>query len=104
MKHSKTSSLRERAFKEDQEKLDHVLSTILLARERDNTTRDIEAVARVENDALTVLIQRHVEGITVCFHSYVPCDMRPNMKSKNSRESRYLKHQKKKSSFTNGAD
>jgi hypothetical protein len=79
VKHNQTSSLRERAFTGDQDKLDEIFSTILLGGGRDEATRDIEAVARVESDVLTVLIQRHVEGITVSSYSYVICDMRSNI-------------------------
>lgn len=64
LRQNQTPALRERQFTGNQEELDDILSSILLAGGKYEATRGIEAVARVDNEALNVLIQKQVEGIT----------------------------------------
>jgi 3-deoxy-D-manno-octulosonic-acid transferase len=68
VKHNQTSSLRENKSTISQEQWEGILSTILLGTAPDEgqaAAEAIEAVARADESAITILIQRHVEGITV---------------------------------------
>lgn len=69
--HNQTSSLRDKTFKGSQDEFETILSYILLGAEKDALTAGIEAVAKIQNDLMTVTVQRHVEGIAVSRHLHV---------------------------------
>jgi hypothetical protein len=68
VQHSQTSSLRDRNFKGNQDEFDNILASILLGAKKDDLTAGIEAVAKIQNDLMTITVQRHVEGIAVSQH------------------------------------
>lgn len=68
MKHNQTSSLKENKSSINQEQWEGILSTVLLGtapEEGQAATEGIEAVAKADESAINILIQRRVEGITV---------------------------------------
>jgi hypothetical protein len=98
----KISSLRNKNYSGNKEELNNLLSIILLGTARDEVTEGIEAVSKVKpGKSMTILIQRSVEGITVCSVTGEDLDMlMPH--SKNTRISNYLQLMKT-NRFTTGA-
>jgi hypothetical protein len=65
VKHNQTSSLKENKSTINQEQWERVLSTVLLGTAPGEGQTGTEAVAKVDESAINILIQRRVEGITV---------------------------------------